>query len=491
MSRDKPSHAVNLQLHKKIVDKGLPLCTLSAILKNERLDLDMDRQNKGLEHTLKVACRQVNQEFPDLTLFFIVKAPGTHHSSTEEIEYDFVDHPASALFLEYLKRNPPSETGFIGIAKARLKSLSPIKKKERFLAVFFVNSLDFLTYRGRIFPDTPERYDRMVGYSLAWEAINLYQNYKKKNNNSFENKGDILLPSRTPIEQLRTGLLSESFAAMLMEQQGEQGTPQQLMKKRSEMSLSAIQGYIPENHPFPIAFDSVRLILSDLYDAQATNAAPIKHTLSMVEEIDETYDDITLKQWVQFCYAAQEMAWMGRIQNDILSASTYHSDDAHIRTTAYIIAEALNTDVAPLKNSEMYNPFADPDKYERLHVKRAGETFARLIELATQDHKPEHLLEEAIRQNKALFKSNIIGWCAPALVKTCHAYSKEDIRPELLHDIFEGAFSSVKWKDICRLNRFIMQKKRSGILLTPRLVIDEFIQNDEDLKPFIDGFSTL
>jgi hypothetical protein len=440
----------------------------------------MSIKNTSLEHTLSVIRRQVSDEFPELSLHFTInECP------------NLPQHPARDAIMAYMKDRPANKIGAIRMGLATEGKIPFFKKKEHFLATCDVNEETLNQENEHIFPDDPEKYYRLVGYRLAWNAIDLYKKYKAGKNDFYTLHDDIIVRTPYAIDRLRVNLNNECFAAMLMEQQGETGIIQQLMKKRATLCLNKIMYSKPEHNPYPIAYDATRIVYKELHDTNTDKTQRIKHTLFMTEEIDGTCDDITLKQWHEFCYAAQEMAWMDRSRNETLSAATYSSDNAHMRTTGYILAEALNTDISPLNNPQFYNPFADQEKYERMHHKAAKALFEPLMEKAIRDNRPELLVEEALRQNRRLTEGTIIGWCAPALVKTCKAFSKEDIRKELLYDLFHNVLKDTKWQDICMLNRFVTLKKRQGITITSDIVLKEYTRDKERLQNIAEAFSAI
>ncbi len=457
----------------------------------------MNQKSKSLEHTLNVIRRQVADEYPELTLHFITSAPKTPPEATKDTPsndnlYALPDHPAKEAMLNHLKKHPPTKTTFAGAALTKKTNIPFWRNKDKFLAVCYINIQDMAEQNEHLFPTAPEKHQRLIGYSLAWKAIDLYLKYKQGQTDSYNlNNEDLLTPIHTLANRLRANLISECFAAMLMEQQGDTGTIPKLMKKRSHLCLNKIEKTTPELHPFPISYDATRLVFNDLQNKDPDKTQLLAHTLFMADEIDGTCDDIILKQWREFCYATQEMAWMDRSRNEILSAATYSSDDPHMRTTAYIIAEALNTDVTPLNNPQYHNPFADQEKYERLHKKTALTMFEQLIITATQEGRPELLMQQALQQNTRLLAGDIIGWCAPALIKTCNAYSKEDIRIELLQELFANILHDTKWSDICKLNRFIMLKKRQSIPITSDVITNEFVRNKSELSPFKEAFTAI
>lgn len=457
----------------------------------------MVTKDTSLDHILSVIRRQVNNEFPDLTVLFIPYQPGQAEQALESQKHALDEYISADTFIQQLttkNKLPKRGSKLVAFYSAQKKAFPYLRTKKSELALVLVDKKDNEMQRSAIFYNSPERYDWLMGYSLAWQALEASQNYKDPKHSNLYNKIELspkqtlFIPQYDQMHHLRSSMLAECFAALTLEQQNEKGTIAHLGKKRSEMALTAIPYYTAEAYPFPITQDAVKLIVDDLEPSDLATTTPIQNTLLMTEEIHETFDDIDLKQWLSFAETAQEMAWSDREKKEILSSAAYSSDDAHTRTTAYMIAEKLNTDLIPVNNNELHNPFADQERFQKLHLKTAKRNTEKILDLAIAEHHPEHLLKEAIAQNEKLFKGQIIGWCSPALVKTAYAYSKEDIRPELLRDIFENMIGDVKWEHICHLNQFIMKKNREKSPITPKIIIDEFVRDDPDLAIFKDAF---
>lgn len=447
-------------------------------------------KDNTFEHTFNVIRRQINEEYPELSMHAVTYTDKDKWESALNSNTALSAHPAGEDMLYHLKLSPPElEIDFIGIAHKKKRSFSPFSRKEECLAIFTIDTEFLEKRRAILFPDDPEKWDRILCHSFAWQAVTLYLDYKRRRTDEFIEDANVVKPKNSQTDRLRRNLLSECFASMFMEQAGEKSVIQQLMKRRCELSVVKTPLYKPEDFPFPIAHDATRIVFTDLRNREDTSTRMIKHTMEMCEEIDATCDDITLSQWAEFCYNAQEMAWTGRNKHEILSAATYSSEDAYMRTTAYVIAESLNTDVTPLNKPQFYNPFDDQNKFERLHQKTAISLFEDLLTVAINEQRPEILFQQALQQNKLLFEGQSIGWCAPALIKTCDAYSKEDIRTELLHDVFCQTLSLVKWSDICHLSRFIMLRKRQELPVNPDVIIAEFIKDDDELHLFKEVFS--
>ena len=211
----------------------------------------------------------------------------------------------------------------------------------------------------------------------------------------------------------------------------------------------------------------------------------------MTREIGETYEDASLTQWVTFCKAAQEMAWTGHNKTEILGAAVYSNEDAYIRSTAYIVAETLNTDPVPLKHHDFYNPFADDIVNERLHMKRAKATFVEMIERVAVQDDPGELLMALRRSNADLLDGSPAGWCAPALMRAYQIYidpaESEVAVVEQASMAFHNTLEKTPWRIIAKLHKLMIDERRRGIKLTHDEVI-AITKREEDLTSLADAF---
>jgi hypothetical protein len=186
------------------------------------------------------------------------------------------------------------------------------------------------------------------------------------------------------------------------------------------------------------------------------------------------------------------MAWTGHNKTEILGAAVYSNEDAYIRSTAYIVAETLNTDPVPLKHHDFYNPFADDAVNERLHLKRAKATFVEVIERAAVQDDPGEILMALRRANADLLDGNPAGWCAPALLRAYQIYKNppdQNTTPaEQASATFHEALAETPWSLIAKLHKTLIDERRGGTKLTPDLAA-EIAKCEEDIAPFAEALS--
>lgn len=427
-----------------------------------------------LDYTINSLKRHIQEQFPNLTLHFLF-SDSNNPRSIEEGFKKLQGHPEIDNIMSFWSSHQPRHFELCALFSNKKKGLFSHFSKFNYLALIHID-LNKLEYESNLaFPATPNRYEQVITYSLAWQAINLLRQLSDGTKQHKHKKTELFQPSSESIDVLKCNILGECFTIMFLEQYGEKGIIQQMMKKRCELCLVPNTQYHPENYPLPIAIDALRLIFEDLGNARPERETLISHTLIMLDEIESTIDEISLKQWVEFCLNAQEMAWDERSRNEILSAATYSTDDAHTRTTGYILAEALNTDTTPLNNPQFYNPFAESERYERLHNKLCQQNFETLLETTKPDELTSVLSEQIKISNAELFKNNILDWNAAGLVGAINELMRESATPnEKLIEVFMASHSRVSWYALEQLGRFIMLHRREGVEITSELIISDF-----------------
>src|SRR5690606_35111349 len=79
--------------------------------------------------------------------------------------------------------------------------------------------------------------------------------------------------------------------------------------------------------------------------------------LKMAHEIGLAFDEIALKSWLAFAEPAQDMAWRGYSEAEIISAAVNTSPNTYVRTIGYLIAELAGiTPTPPAEIRETYSP---------------------------------------------------------------------------------------------------------------------------------------
>lgn len=446
----------------------------------------MSIQTAALEHSLNVIRRDILDEFQDLTVLFIVHEPGRRAEALMRREDEIREHPAGESLWAALKAKadaPDQTSTFGGLAAAIQERYFGLSKHWHFLGVLFVNSADIEE------DEHIQFWIKHVAYSLCWPVLDLYKSIKaapaKEPNTITE------LPQQD-VAWLRTQMLADCFATMMMENTGEKNAIQRIIKRRCEMCLTPTPHFRPEDYPFPLALDATLLVYRDLKDAAPPKVGPIAHTIFMTREIGETYEDASLTQWVTFCRAAQEMIWAGQNKTEVLGAAVYSNEDPYIRSTAYIVAETLNTDPLPLKNTDFYNPFADEEANERLHLRRARNLFQDLIGRVAVDDDLGAMNMTIRLVNAELLEGNPAGWCALAIVRAYQAYKEHAADHakgiEEANTAFKHHLKQTPWKDIMKLHQMLVMKRREGPKLSNEIALS-VIRTHKDLIPLEDAFT--
>jgi len=447
----------------------------------------MTPRETSTDHIFNAIRRTITDEFPDLTLLFIICGEGQQSESFEIKKQEISKHPAAHLLIRHterlIKSHPPEHFGTCFVEETE-KSAFGLIKKQQALAACFINERALKHFEDKDFAC------KVTAYTGAFEAVHLYLQSKDRKNEQLKEVDT----TRLKINALRTKLMADCFAAMILESSGIKNATQTVTKKYCEHTLSTTTDFHPENHPLPMALDGLNVVYKDLKNQTPPKTGLIKHTHFMALEIGNTYDDISLKQWIRFSLGVQDMAWGGYSSNDILSAAVYGSDSPYIRSTAHICAETLNTTPVPLKDSNIYNPFSEEDANERTHMRACKITFIALLERVNETGDPSLFLEKAREQTKKLFEFRPMGWCAPALIEAENAYRLFKETPtaeeEMIDNAFQAAFAQVKWKDLKTLNRRIIGLSRQGVEVGPEQAI-AIMGDDETYAPYKNAFEIL
>ena len=436
----------------------------------------MSLDTPALDHICSVVRRSVQEEIQDLTLLYIAHNTGTRGRALKSKIEDVLEHPAGETLLPLLKKmaeDTEQHSVFAGLAFGEKRTLLGLRKHRLALAVFFINSDEF----------TDQNDARQHAYHVAWQALSLSQKYKAGQVNMFAESGGVIRFRQSPVAMARQNLLGDVFSAVLLEKQGHKKAINALAYKRSLMALQAVPHYKAEQYPFPIAADAVGLVYDEMKDSSAA-AKPVAMAMEIANEIDYTYDDTSIRQWWEFSMAAQEMAWLNFDKTKILSTAIYTSEDPYVRSTAYLVAEALNMEPAALSDLGSYNPFTDQEVNERLHVRACDESFQAIAGTLAVNFN-EHLFDEEIRrQNQRLMEGFPIGWCGHGLLMARDAL--ELVAPaqnpvEAARQAFIRGCKSVAWETLRTVCRMAMSRRRDGEPVTPEMLI-EFCQDKEALS---------
>ena len=434
------------------------------------------------------------RDFPNLELIFLPYETSHPVKTIIEKKPLFSGHPAANEVLKNAEKttnNTNTGSFCAAFAAHEKKQLFGFKTERECLALCMID-----THETAVFENQALGY-RFFAYITAFMALDQHicsskkQKYKKFKTVEFDSETK---PLERTLHRLQLNLMAESFAAMMLEHHEGTGTIRTIIKTLCQSALKPAKQYKPEDHPVPLALDGVNIVYKDLIDDRPDNCSNIEHVYNMAREISDTYDETSLRQWVRFISSAQDMAWAGFSENEILSAAIYVSDSPNIRANAHICSELLNTTPVPLKNNEFYNPFNTAETNERMHLRLCRTTFMDLIEKVGETNDPSLFIKEAREQTLKLLDGHPIGWCAPALIETENAYrlcqEYETFEEEEITDAFHGACAQVKWPDLQRLARRFLSLKRLENEVSIQSAL-RIIEQDERYTPYKSPFEIL
>lgn len=441
----------------------------------------MPVNQKSAAHICTVIKRQFQDEYPDLTLAFILHEEGKRKKAIAANAPALQDHPAGHKILNYIDNaNNRSIAGnrsvFVGIAEHENKGFLNFRRAHKTIAAFFINHDRF---------NTDDNLRSHI-YHFLWHTLELMKD-TQDNKNIARPLGpdEIIIPDLKPERLYHRNLTADIYAATLQELLGRENSIKQLAKLRMNATLSAERGFMAERFPFPISIETLEFLFSESIKTKKKEKA-LPQAVSITKEIGMTYGAQSLLQWKSFALPAQEMAWSGFKRETILGTAIYTSENTYMRAIADMIAE--HSDVTPeiITSLNGLNPFTDQEANERLHIKSCHQTLRALLErIKTKEHY-QILLTEAEKQNKALMMGQTIGWCGHALVSASIAIQKsasQDI--DQIHNdatrIFEDMLKKSDWQTLRNFSKKLFLMRRDGQEISPELILS-IAEKNEDLR---------
>ncbi len=411
----------------------------------------------SIEHTCNTLRRQIQEEFPDLALNFIVYQPGKLEKSIAHKRNELQEHPAFGALAPLLKKADPDREIFV-TATAHEKKLLAFMARRKTLACVFLKD-------DGAFEDTDQL--RHHALTLAWHALG----------SIVENEDPATVS--TPVWR---NMLADAFAALTMEMQGKKGFIRALAKKRSTMALEPKADYMAEDYPYPVVMDAAQLVYDDM--RKASNLVKSKlftQALEMTREIGITFNAGTVLQWEAFAKPAQEMAWLGVDKNKILSTAVHSSEDPYARSTAYMVAEILNIEPAVVSDNTLYNAFTDQEANERHHKKICDDLLQDLLARREAESNGEIFRKEMLKQNKRLLEGQLIGWCAPALGLAAQIFDKkipEAAKLQEVKRVYSEACRKTNSEVLRTLGQILIGLRRAGGEVTTRHLAQAVLQDE-------------
>jgi hypothetical protein len=439
----------------------------------------MDPQPATIEHTCNAVRRQIQQEFPDLDLIFVIARKG-HIEEALERKRGELDNPDAERLLQALLKTGAEGTTCI-IAKVREKKLIPLFAKKKTLAAILIFADKSHTDLERL---------RQRTYAMAWHVLNVVVDpgFEKR----LDKDSTMTLAYEDETALAWSNMLADSFSALVLEVQGKKGAIRALAKRRSTMALEAHPDYMAEHYPYPIVMDAALLVYDDARrEGTLAKDKPFTRALEMTKEIGITFDQATVLQWWAFGRPAQEMAWLNIDKSNILGTAVHTSEDPYARSTAYMVAELLGIEPAPVTASvSIYNAFTDMEVNERHHRKLCDDLFQSALSKAAVTGKAEFLRREAARQNKTLLEGQLVSWCTPGLLAAADAFEtaplEEGKNIEAARDAFKNFAAKMNGEALRKLGQILINLRRTGGETGPEHVAVA-LREDTDLQSFSDA----
>lgn len=379
-----------------------------------------------LDHNCNVVRRKIEEEFRNLSLLFIPHQKGDRRKSFVDRRSAIQSKPHGRKIYDIISLNHGilghDRTEFMGLIINNAHKFNILGRKH-YTAVFFINTTDFLFQEN----------SKQALYHLVWHALSLYQRVSKfggsTKTNADKDTGKVIKPRYNALKQAKNNLMADIFSAILMEQEGNTGYIESLARKRSHDALCRIQGFLPEDYPYPLVYEASRLLYDDI-KSSIHEKHLIQQVLDLTQEVGFIFDENSILQWWEFSRNAQEMAWQDQPSDDILGNAIYTSDNTDVRALAYQLAELLGTSPSSQTSGQGdYNPFAPEGVSNRLRDSQCEDIFGRLISIATVQSDPHIFYTEINRQNNALLDGKVHAWCAPALETAAKIFESELKQP--------------------------------------------------------------
>jgi hypothetical protein len=428
----------------------------------------MELRTDAVQQECRAIARQMRDYSRNLGLSFIVHHTGQHLESLALAGQELLTHPGANSALRLLKSAGKNEnSAFLGLSIWYENLFFGLASRQNMMALFTLNSDEF----------THLRFVRAQAWSMAWHAINLYNNrYNPIYADAFE---DGLVAVTLEGEELaRANLKADVFSAIMCSLNEGKNMINDLVYRRSMESIGRNAGHKPEFFPFPISADATEFAFREMQRHPPSKKKQIQTALQIAENIGKAYDELSLQQWIYFCKPAQDMAWRGETKETILGAAVSTSQDTYIRATGFLVADAIKVKPASIiKLENTYSPFAEEKYNQRLHETMLERAFEQAVNAGLINLDGSAFSEAANAQNEKLSDGHILGWCAAALQAAGSAFENAVIKGSKNPDQdarreFEGLAVRTTWDTLKEIGETIIEQYRQGYATTFSDLID-------------------
>jgi len=432
-------------------------------------------------------CRHMQSDvassYPGLSLHFILHNMGKLRESLALAEHEIVEHPAGNAAMAIIRKHTKTEnSSFIGLAIANEKKMMGLKKTDHLIGLFNINKDEFET----------EQEARAQIYHMVWHAIDLYEiRLQPAYANKF--KTGPMVPKRSPLNIGKAHLQADAFAATLSALEGETELIEAIAKKRGLQSISQHQNFKAEDYPAIIALDACRFAIKDLELTEKDPEDFLNVARKVSLEVGHTFDSANIQQWWDFSIPAQDMAWRGFKQAEILGAAINVCEDPFVRSIGYMIEEVSGIEPNSSESLEhSYNAFMDPEVNMKLHREMVDTIFEEAITRSVSESSSRAFLNMANEQNENLTEGRFLGWCAAALQGAAKAFERALLNgaspDQAARMHFQGSRDGEndEWDSLLDLGNKIVDQRRQGFAVTMGHIA-EICHNNPSFAPVLDS----
>jgi hypothetical protein len=419
---------------------------------------------ENIANTMKEATRLLsNIELKSGALFSvepILYPAGQKSDMIQKTLAKLTGHPCalSAKQLLLSAENRTEHHGLVGLVHGREASFFGLRKKHHYIAFVSIN-LDYV--------QSPEE-SLAIFYHATSHAVDMLS-LIEKDEMSLTGSDYALLPKRNQLSMARANLRADTFASFMMKHHGLDDTVGWLANKRATASVTA-QTYIkPEDFPFAIAIDVAKLASEKSLDYKQNK---IEKYHDLAKRVTQTFDKNSVAAWIGFTAPAQNLAWSGYNEASILHLAINTSPNPLIKANGHLVADITNIrpHISPDLYEEGYNPFVSREFNRDQHLRKAEEHFEIALVHALEAESAEPFIRSAHKQNEALLKGRVVGWCAHALQAAGNAFTVAQERGNSLDQatrmIFDGRKALPEWNELQDMNNFVMAQRRQGFGIT-------------------------
>ncbi len=415
--------------------------------------------------TVAHACNLITREIRDfrknLTVHFIVHHEGQRTEALGMAAQDILAHPAAETATHLLQKIRKSrDSQMLGTAVARETIFFGLATRDSILSLCTINIDEFNSLKDA----------RRQAYHLAWHALDAAE-YHSRPENRTGRATEVIVRRRNALEMADANMRADVFASVMTTFHRDSDAIKRTGQERGLNALHTRSMHAPEYYPYLIAMEATRYARKEIDLKKLPRKRLVPTALTVAKDVAMTFDEIALKNWFAFSESAQDMAWRGYKEAEILSAAINTSPNTYVRAIGYQIAEICSIEPASIVDiRESYSPYADDEFNEKLHNKIIDSIYQDIIAQDLKQNSGMPFLNMANKQNMDLTEGKIVGWCAPSLQAAGNAFdhARQNGGAPEEHVAREFAINRrhTGWDDIKELGQRIIKTHRTGKTVT-------------------------